>query len=396
MKYWIWFGKSGYYHLFVEPKQINEWVNILYQMNLSYLIKTAQMNHSEYFRLTISARDYYLVISNFPRLSRRLICSSILGMPKIIELILHRLGVFVGFFWCVIFYLFLSSFSWEVRVSEGESYNEEEMLSCLAELGIKEGAFLPKLNIDNAVSSYLETSDEISWMNIYRRGVVLYVSTQRHEDEENIFSPSHSKSAVNLVASRDAVIEELLIEGGRPIVFKGMVVKKGDLLVSGVYENALGYCFSNAEGVVKGKVTETVDVFVPFEETIERVAKERFGGITLQVFGQNIPIFNIQPKEEESILCDKQQIYLFDIVRLPLSVTFYRYVTAIEETIQINEKEAVNLAYRRLQEETRLRLINAELVSKKVLGTFENNGYFLKCELSYIENIAEPIEFSLD
>ena len=39
--------------------------------------------------------------------------------------------------------------------------------------------------------------------------------------------------------------KELILKGGRPLVLKGTVVKKGDLLVSGVYENALGYYFSN-------------------------------------------------------------------------------------------------------------------------------------------------------
>ena len=396
MKYWILLGKTGYYNLLIEPKQISEWANVLYQMNLPYLVKKVQQNQNSYFCLTVSARDYHSVILNFPRLRKGIICSPIMGMPKVKALIQSRCGMLLGIFLCVFFFLFLTSFTWEIRVSGGELYNEEQMLSQLSELGIKEGSFLPKLDIDNAVSSYLESSEEIAWMNIYRKGVVLYVSTQLHKEDENISSPLKSKSTVNLVASRDAVIEELILKGGRPLVLKGTVVKKGDLLVSGVYENVLGYYFSNADGVIKGKVTEEIDVFVPLEETVEKVEKERLGGISLEVFGHNISILKVQQSAEESLLCDKRQIYLFGTIRLPLSITLYRYAISFEETIQIDEKKAVKLAYQRLQQETELRLLNAELVFKKVSGSFENNGYLLKCQLSYIENIAEPIEFLLN
>ena len=57
---------------------------------------------------------------------------------------------------------------------------------------------------------------------------------------------------------------------------------------------------------------------------------------------------------------------------------------------------AMRLAFERLRADVHLRLENSELVSQRVDGAFTNEGYLLKCELTYIENIAETIEFSVN
>lgn len=395
MRISIFLCLKGYFRVFVPKENMAKWANSLYRYAIPHQVKAAQTEEGLQYEILLSASNYHRVISCFPDLKEGVTLSPLSGIPSIKRFISGRIGLPIGLLFGLALFFFLSSFVWEIRVVDSQDFNEELILQKLSELGLSEGAFIPTLDTDSVASAYLAQSDQMSWMNIYRKGTVLYVSCRAYTSTQPPPSVSIPK-AVNLVAKRDAVIEELILEGGRPMVSKGMVVKKGDLLVSGVYENSIGYFFAEAKGEVKGKVTESIEIFVPYENAVTVKEKSRLAGLTVCLFGKNLRLFSSALENAPDVIPDKRRVYLFDTVRLPISLTFYHRLIYSHQTVSLSETEAMRLAFERLRADVHLRLENSELVSQRVDGTFTNEGYLLKCELTYIENIAETIEFSVN
>lgn len=390
----IFISPSGYHIVKIKAEKMTNWVNKLYQLNIPYDISKTPNENSNFYQIVISASNYHKIISIYAGVLEVDSYSSVCGLPRFWNWIKHRLGIVFGSIFAMVIFVILSSVVWEVRIEGVKEYDEEFIVEKLAQLGLKEGAFIPALDLDTIVTSFLEDSATMSWMNIYRKGTVLMVNCQ----SMNFASPTdteNKKTAVNLVASRDAVIEELILEAGRPVVFKGTVVKKGDLLVSGVYENDIGYFFAESKGEVKGKIIDKIEVFIPFEEKLEVQEKSSIQGVTMHFFGKDISFF-FNKQLSESAVADKRQIYLFDRIRLPMAITLYRKVNVSTQKIELTESEVVKISYDRLRQEINMLLAQSELVSQKMDGIFTKDGFLLKCELTYIENIAESIEISVN
>jgi len=395
MRISIFLAMKGYFRVIVPKENMAKWADSLYRYAIPHQVKTVKTENNLQYTILLSALNYHKVISVFPELENGVSLSPLLGIPKIKHSLFTRIGLPVGLLFGLAMFLFLSSFVWEIRVVDSQDFSEELILQKLSELGLSEGAFIPTLDTDSVASAFLAQSDQMGWMNIYRKGTVLFVSCRAYTPSRPQL-PSAEPKAVNLVAKRDAVIEELILEGGRPVVSKGMVVKKGDLLVSGVYENSIGYFFSEAKGEVKGKVTESIEIFVPCENAVTVKEKSRLAGLTVCLFGKDIRLFSSDLENAPDVMPDKRRVYLFDSVRLPITLTLYHRMTYSHQALTLSETEAMRLAYERLRTDVYLRLKNSELVSQKVDGTFTSEGYLLKCELTYIENIAETIEFSVN
>ena len=278
----ILLAKKGYYRVMVPRNEIAKWMNFALQIKAPIEILDGQISACGKTALLVSASYYHLIIKKYSSELGDVECSSILGLPRILAFMRERIGLLIGCVFGVMIFIVLSSFVWEVRIVGAQGYDEELIAFELAQLGAKEGAFIPQLDLDSVSSAYLENSQQMSWMNIYRKGTVLIVSCQPLA--QNIpMLPDAKNKTVNLVATRDAIVEELLLESGRAIVTKGTVVKKGDLLVSGIYENSIGYFFADANGQVMGKVSETVEVFVPFESIVLTEENSRFLGIGIEL-----------------------------------------------------------------------------------------------------------------
>lgn len=229
-------------------------------------------------------------------------------------------------------------------------------------------------------------------MNIYQKGTVIYVQCEPNVSAEKQKDELGAKGA-NLIATSDAIIEELLIEKGRPTVVKGQVVKAGDLLVSGIYENALGSNFTCAKGQVMGRVGKTFSIFIPYEETVSTIEDHKTEKVVLSIFGREICLFGHRKDNLGDTYQKRTQVYLFQKIRLPIALISYKKTIVAERQIRHSEVEMTELAYQKCHKDITEWLKNNELVAKKVEGEFTNDGFSLTCEITYIENIAETIEF---
>lgn len=181
------------------------------------------------------------------------------------------------------------------------------------------------------------------------RGAVVHVEVRETAEAEieALAAPS------NLVAACDGQIVSVTAYGGKSEVHAGQIVRKGDVLVSGVIDSeALGYRLVRARGEVIANVTKRFSASTPLE-TVEKVTtgnvktarKVKFFSKTAELFKKT----NISFEKYDTIE-KTERLSLFG-VRLPVFVTTVTYAEFIERPLTLTEDEAREIAFAEAEKE---------------------------------------------
>ncbi|MFA5561796.1 MAG: sporulation protein YqfD [Eubacteriales bacterium] len=383
----------GYYRLTFLPEAAGQVLDILFR----YGIENSSEHEAEAFVVRLRPAPYsaFTAIEEAGHIGRQ--TSALRGLPAYVAVLRRRPGVTVGAVLAVFLYLLVTSFVWEVRIESATGVDEDAILEELSTLGMAMGAFRYTLDCDDIAARYLQHSEQIGWMAIHLRGTVAEVEVIEKKRGEATRGEQNPHIGANLVAASDAVIHELLIADGRAAVRVGGVVKAGDLLVSGVYDTAQGPKITYARGEVLGVVSRDMVIEIPLDYTVNIYGTGRTRGLTLRILGLQLPLLDrASVGGQTQVFTKSKQLYLFDMIRLPVSVQTTYELPCREEVYRLTELQALKLAHRRLQGELELLLSDATLLSKQVSGVFEDGCYRLHCEVVFIENIAKPLEFLVD
>ncbi|MBO7150486.1 MAG: sporulation protein YqfD, partial [Clostridia bacterium] len=383
---------SGYHRITVPYEHVASFIDELFKEGISY--RVSKRKNKDGYLLFLSKKDVKALTQKNAAFFENCSVSEQFGFFRVLAKCKQRPGVPLGILLGTLLFVFLSCFVWEVRIEGLEGYNKDAVLSELEALGLCEGAFLPKTDLDAISAAFLTKSELVGWMNITKKGTVVFVSCRPYTVGE---LPPQDKVGVgaNLVASKDAIIEEIAVKEGRVTVQKGEVIKEGDLLVSGIYEHALGSKIVYAKGEVKGRVQKTLTVFVPYESVVNRYTESRLERLEISVLGRTLCLFSRKNKAAGSLIESENRLYLFDRIRLPVTVKRQKSYQSEPQTVRISEADAVKAAYAKMKTETALLLRDGELLQKNVRAEFGESGYTLIYELLYCENIAQTIEFSV-
>ena len=159
------------------------------------------------------------------------------GFPFFIRKNKVRAGFLIGLFITVFFLALSSCMLWNIEVSGNNEISGEVLTESLEKHGVKIGAIKSKIDTTVIEKELLKEYPELSWasINIFGTKAVLEV-------KENVTKPDilDIKTPANIIAEKDGQI--LLVEGhnGTNVVKEGDVVRKGDLLISGVNINGDG------------------------------------------------------------------------------------------------------------------------------------------------------------
>jgi similar to stage IV sporulation protein len=303
-----------------------------------------------------------------------------------------RAGMFLGIIIFAVSVSLSSFFVWDINVSGNVSITSEEICERLCAYGFREGAFIPSLDTGDICSRILLEAGNISFMKINMRGTVASVEIRERKDseqEETLSSPS------NLVASRDAQIERLEVLGGVPKVNYLQTVKKGELLVSGIIDsNALGYRLVRSRGKVLARTTFIYEAEIPLE-TLEKVyTGNETVKKSIKFFGKSINLSKntgVSYTKYDTII-NKEKIYLFGKIELPIFVETVRFAEYTEEARTLTEKEAAERAYAETEEKSKNELSAAEILSRETKTETRENTFYMRTEIYCITDMAQEIK----
>lgn len=380
----------GYVRVFVKKDNSINFFNTLYKLGVSYGHKFDQ----DGYWVSIDQKTYSEIAMSLPTQETKeqtFVC----GLPALLRKIKHRIGIPIGVALCICTYLFLSSFVWEIRIVGMEGHGTDLVMCDLEKKGLKEGAFFPNLDLDQIASEIMAESETVGFMSISREGTVITVTCKPFIQHESPFG-EQATIGRNLVATTDAIVEEVLVTEGRPVAVAGAVVKKGDLLVSGIYETAVGVKIVQANGIVRGRLSKSIEIFVPFEQQIESVVSSSTYSYNISVLGNTFRLLQKKGQDTASMITQTKRVYLFDRIRLPVVIETRSRVTTESSLYRLSEVDCMDRAYSELKKQLAILLSDAELISKTVDGRFTNDGYRLICQVCYIENISQGLAFSYE
>lgn len=370
----------GYKIGYVEPEDVSKLINIFMKLSISADVSGGG-------RFVIRARDFK-AFKRYCGGRLRYTVGDVQGLPGFIGLLMRRKGIVAAFIVFMLLHIFSSAVIWDIRIEGAERLSDDEVLRALGEQGFEIGDAWRDIDKNFIETNVLVNCKDISWISINRRGTVAYVRIMESENigAQDKEAPLYS----NILADRDAVVEEIRVEKGMAVVKVGDVVKKGDILISGIVETESGTYFCRAAGVIIGQSVSDVSVEVS-RKGIERSYLEDFTReIRINLFKISINIFKNYRicLNDYDIIENVREYALLGKYDLPLSLS---EISCREyENIEVfySDDEMTVMARELLNEKIRNTFDESEILKMRSFGEFTDEGYRLITEVVYLTNIA--------
>ncbi len=259
--------------------------------------------------------------------------------------LLYKLSFFKSRkFFVVGFLLFLlcifanASFVSEISVMGNETVTEDEILDLLDDYGFKKGVLIYNLDKKRIQQDVMRDYDKFAWLWIHIEGNKATVTVKERTPKPNMVSADDYS---NCIASTDGVILEIMPRTGRQIVKAGDVVKKGDLLISGISETKTGEIrYVHADGIVTAKTWYTAQGEYSHTRTDRHLTGRTKNLYNLDIGGYSMPVGRDEIEFEKYDVIDTKKVCPF----LNLSFTICTYYEIIEENVTIDDSEVVSSA----------------------------------------------------
>lgn len=309
------------------------------------------------------------------------------GIPLLFHRVRRRYGLFVGAVLAVALFLLARSVLWDIRITSDGVVDQLVLLEELERCGLYPGCCLRNIKTDEVESRMLETSGQIAWITVNIRGTVASVQVRP------LLLPESAASSEmgNLIANQDGIVESVKLLAGQVVVKPGQLVRKGELLVSGIRDSRNGgYFFRPADGDVMARVQDTVQVSIPLNQTKKVYTGEVFRKKTLFFFGKALKF-----SKNTGITggaCDTiyktDRIDLPGMTRVPILIKTEIERAYSEESVVLSCQEAESMAYAELNRRLIQRTAGGVLLSRRTICTVTEEAVILECYYECLENIA--------
>lgn len=317
------------------------------------------------------------------------------GLPLLLLRLSRRTGLIVGGLCALALLLVSRLFVWDVRVTGNRTLSAQEVIDELSACGFGVGSYLPGIQSGELENRVLLASERLSWISVHMNGTVAEVQVlERSAPPEE----EPSRRPADLVAAADGQIETVELYRGNCLVRTGQAVRRGEVLVSGIFENEnIGCRFTRAAGRVLARTEHTYHIEIPLNYLQKEYIGTEKGDLWLNFFGFSAKISENTGNGEGScdIIETVTHLDRWGLPNLPLS--FRRETRRLwrETEAERTPEEALELAYARLTEELAGLSDGAQLLSKRVETTLTESALILDCTVLCIENIAVQVEFDV-
>lgn len=348
---------------------------------------TVTLREGEYKRFADIAKDLQLEYS----------VTEIRGLPVTLGFIRRRPMLILGLVLVLTWLFYSENLVWSIRIIGNTKTPTDEIIDHLSDLGFEVGTYYPEVNFNKLHATYVAEQQNIAWLSVYMNGTVAEVQVKElYEDTR----PKHENGVyANVIATCDGIVESVNVFEGQAAVRAGDLVRKGQVLISGVVENKDGSVrYEYAAGEVICKTVDSASVKVLPEREVKRYTGQETAKKSIKIFKKSINLFIKGGIEYPT--CDKidmmEQLCPFGLIPLPVWVntTVYKeYETVVEA---VPPSAATDDALRQLSTLIKEKTAGAELTSKSVTAGFEDGAYKIDCLLYMLRDIGKTAEFTAD
>lgn len=164
------------------------------------------------------------------------------GLPFYKSIMKRRMGLLGGAVLFILALYFMSSFVWFIEVTGNEQIDTKEIIASAAHNGIYVGAAKWRFRTNKTEAAILRDMAQLSYVECEVQGVKVNIKVvEKILPDDEITGPCH------IIASKDGVVEDMLVLSGQANVKVGQVVGKGDILISGIVFPTVPYAMEEGE-----------------------------------------------------------------------------------------------------------------------------------------------------
>lgn len=306
-----------------------------------------------------------------------------------------RSGILAGAIFAVVMFVVMTSFIWKIEITGLSSVPEEVLLKALAENGIAIGALTTGHDFQQIKYDIIHDFETIAYITVNMKGCKAEV-----EVDERVEPPvADDKFPCNIVAASDGQIVQIEAYKGQPQVEKFEAVRKGQLLVSGVYNSkVIGYRLVHSEAKIMGRMRKTYTEFCPFESVEIEETGNTDVFYELKIFGLsvNLSFFNKVNYDCYESISEETELRIGDGIVLPVSLVKTVLYEQKEREVLYDEASATAHIEAVLDEKMRIDLHGIEVESFEKNFTSDGEGVYGIYDLTVIDDIGQVREIEVE
>lgn len=314
------------------------------------------------------------------------------GLPHLIGKYRRRLGLFGGVAIFLAILVTSQQFVWKVEVEGCRETDPRQLAGLLAEAGIHVGTLKKNIDLRDKAREILLKSDDLSWtaLNLHGTTAILRVR-ERTRPPQKI----DTDVPANVVAAEDGQIKRLQVTDGKAVLKEGETVRKGEVIVSGVWQDRWGLThFVRAGAKAYAHVPRTLTVKIPLEQEA-RVLTQVQRRAYLELFGLRLPLFFYREAQGAYKLEQYSETPSLLGVSMPFSIGRESLLFYDTQRETITQEQALAMAGRGLEIQERASFGQCPVISRNVTAAVENGVLILRGDYEIEMDIAERKDISL-
>lgn len=226
------------------------------------------VDHGEYNTMNISVKGFFALKPLLKKTGTKASVLKRYGLPFFMSKLSRRKIFVAGFLCCMVFWILMSQFIWNIRIEGNYTITEDVLLDYLEDKDIRVSMKKDRLDIAGLERALREDYDVITWTSVQLKGTTLLIYIKENEmpDYDQDGQSAQAQEGMDLVATRDGTVSYIITRSGVPQTAAGDTVEKGAVLVSGavpVYNDdttVRKYQFVQSDADIRIRYDELVSV----------------------------------------------------------------------------------------------------------------------------------------
>ncbi|HBC27099.1 MAG TPA: sporulation protein, partial [Ruminococcaceae bacterium] len=300
-----------------------------------------------------------------------------------------RKGMVAG---AVAFFLILHVFSlyvWSVEVSGCKEIPQEQVIGAARELGLAPGSLKSGVDAEALQQQLMLKFPDVAWLSVNTRGSDVVIVLEEKKKNPEIVTEN---KVANIKAAESGQILRMEVYRGQAQVKVGDAVVKGQLLISGIVENADGNSqMVRASGRIVAATERSFTARIPLKQTVETDEGRRVVRRSIRVFGVELPLtLTAAPKGNFKREYRRENVRGVTGV-LPVSLFTETWTERTTKEVALTEQQAREQAERNLSEMLKS-LSDTTILSSEKKGEVKDGAYVLTFTCKCEQNIAVESE----
>ena len=376
---------AGYVDITVEGYYIEKFINICTNKNIS--LWNLKRENSIILHASIQVSDFKSLKKICKDTKCKIKIEKKKGFPFVIKKYKKR-KFFIGLLIAIILIIIgLSNFVWNIQIEGNVNISNQDILNLAEAEGLAIGKYKRDINTKDVINKIRLERNDIAWVGIEIKGTNAIIKIVEADEKPEIVN---EEDYCNIVADKDAIIRKVSAQNGTPLVKEGDVVKKGDIIIEGIFRGKYtGDRYAHAQGEVEAEVWYTSTQRVELQEAKKHETGEQETKYSVKLNNFQINLHKSVPNFEkyDTIETDKK-LKLFSNFYLPIELVEYTYKEYEEIVVIHSIEEAKQIGIYRAKQELAENIKDKEILDTQINTKSENGAIIVEFTYQVKENIG--------